>query len=383
MNRLPWLVMMAWFAPAAMANPNVLVIIADDLGVRNVGAYVNGPDGVQGTPPPTPHIDSIGAAGVRYANAWAAPVCSPMRASFLTGRHPSRHGVGFAIGAPGDPELQAGEVTLPKALAPAGVTSAWIGKWHLDTNPVSPQSPNINGFSFFSGAFQGALPSYVRWPKTEQGVQSICTTYATTDSVNEARDFIRSATSPWFCVVALNAPHTPFHVPPHALYTTPLNGTPLTNPNGHYRAMIEAMDTEIGRLFAETRGGLQGLLRDTWVIFVADNGTPPAAADPPLEPQTRIKGTVYEGGIKVPLLVAGPGVSRPGRVRHDLVSVVDLFPTIGDMMGVDVTSSVPADRAFDGVSFVAGLRRPAGPPARTVAYRFAKFFGNMFCCSWT
>ena len=360
--------LVASFGAAATAAQNVLVIIADDLGIRNVGAYVNGPGGVEGTPPPTPHIDSIGSAGVRFANAWANPVCSPMRASFLTGRYPSRHGVGNVVGQANGPELEASEVTLAEALGGSGVTSALAGKWHLDANPPSPDSPNVNGFGFFAGSLQGAIPDYHRWPKIEQGVQSISTTYATTDSVDEARDFINSATSPWLCVVAFNAPHTPFHVPPADLFTVPLSGTPITNPNGHYRAMIEAMDTEIGRLFAQTRGGLQGLLRDTWVIFVADNGTPPAAADPPLEPNGRIKGTVYEGGIKVPLLVAGPGVVRPGRVRNDLVSVVDLFPTIGDMMGIDVRAALPPDRIIDGVSFIGGLRRAVAPPARTTVY---------------
>jgi arylsulfatase A-like enzyme len=355
-------------AHAAFAQQNVLVIVADDLGVRNVGAYVNGDPSVEGTPPPTPNIDAIAAAGVRYTGCWANPVCSPMRASFLTGRYPARHGIGNVVGAANGPELEESEITLAEALAPAGVATALVGKWHLDANPPSPDAANRAGFGYFAGSLQGALPSYFQWPKVVQGEQAISTVYATTDCVNEARDFIKGSAGPWMCVVAFNAPHTPFHMPPAELITAVPDGTPASNPNGHYRAMIEAMDTEIGRLFRETRGGLPALLQDTWVIFVADNGTPPAAADPPLEPIGRIKGTCFEGGIKVPLIVAGPGVVSPGRVRPDLVSVVDLFPTVGDMMGIDVRAAVPSDRAFDGVSFIRSLRQPWSPVMRTTVY---------------
>lgn len=362
------LLALATAARTAGAQQNVLVIIADDLGVRNVGAYVNGTPSVEGTPPPTPNIDSIATAGVRFTNCWGSPVCSPMRASFLTGRYPARHGIGNVVGAVNGPELEDSEVTLPEALVSAGISTALVGKWHLDANPPDPNSPALNGFGYFAGSFQGAIPNYSRWPKVVQGEQQISTTYATTDCVNEARDFINGSKGPWFCVVAFNAPHTPFHLPPGDLITVVPAGTPATNPDGHYRAMIEAMDTEIGRLFAETRGGLSGLLQDTWVIFVADNGTPPAAADPPLEPNGRIKGTCFEGGIKVPLLVAGPGIVAPGRVRADLVSVVDLFPTVGDMMGIDVRSAVPADRPFDGLTFIRSLRQPFSPPVRTTVY---------------
>lgn len=355
-------------SPVAAASQNVLVIVADDLGVRNVGAYVNGSPSVDGTPPPTPNIDAIAASGVRFTNCWATPVCSPMRASFLTGRYPARHGVGNVVGAANGPELEDEETTLAEALALAGVSTALVGKWHLDANPPSPEAPNAAGFGFFAGSLQGALPSYFQWPKIVQGEPSLSTVYATTDCVNEARDFINASKGPWFCVVAFNAPHTPFHLPPVDLITVTPDGTPASNPDGHYRAMIEAMDTEIGRLFRETRGDLSSLLEDTWVVFVADNGTPPAAADPPLEPIDRIKGTCFEGGIKVPLLVAGPGVAVPGRVRPDLVSVVDLFPTIGDMMGIDVRAAVPAERAFDGVSFIDALRQPFSPTLRTTVY---------------
>jgi arylsulfatase A-like enzyme len=358
-------------AAIAVAEPtreNVLVIIADDLGVRNVGAYVHGTPSVEGTPPPTPNIDAIAAAGVRFGNCWGNPVCSPMRASFLTGRHPARHGIGNVVGAANGPELEAEEVTIAEALQSAGVSTALVGKWHLDANPPAPEAANLAGFGYFAGSLQGAIPSYFRWPKVVQGVQQVSTVYATTDCVDEARDFINASQGPWFCVVAFNAPHTPFHAPPAALVSTPPEGTPASNPDGHYRAMIEAMDTEIGRLFRETGGSLAGLLEDTWVVFVADNGTPPAAADPPLEPIGRIKGSCFEGGIKVPLIVAGPGVAAPGRVRSDLVSVVDLFPTIGDMMGVDVRAAVPADRPFDGISFIRSLRQPLSPTVRSTVY---------------
>lgn len=352
----------ATLASAAGAE-NFLIIIVDDLGTRNVGAYTEGPFGVEGNPPPTPAIDALAASGVLYRNAWSMPSCSPTRATLLTGRYPFRHGVGLAIALPGDSELDAAEVILPETLADAGYTSALVGKYHLDADlPPDPTDPNLQGFDYYAGNLFGAVPDYFAWQKTVQGESFDTTTYATTDAVDEALGFIRAQDGPWLCVVAFNAAHWPFHAPPGDLFTIPLSGTPVTEPVDHYRAMVEAMDTELARLFRDAdEDGLEGLLRDTWVIFLADNGTPNAAATE-LEPAGRIKLTLYEGGINVPFIVAGPRIARPGRTRADLVSVADVFATTLDAAGL----APPAGPSLDAVSFLPGLLNPLAPGARSV-----------------
>lgn len=339
----------------AQSRPNLLFVIADDLGHSGVGAYGST------SAPPTPTLDSLAGAGVRYQNCWAMPTCSPTRATLLTGRYPSRHGVGAALVIPAQPELDRSEVLLPEVLSAVGYTNALVGKYHLDGDiPADPNDPNLQGFDYYAGNLIGAVASYTDWDKTVQGVTTNTTKYATTDAVDEALGFINSQQGPWSCVLAFNAPHTPFHRPPEDLFTQPLTGNPVTNRVGHYNAMIEAMDTELGRLFDEL-GGLNAVLADTIVVFVGDNGRPPAAATRD-EPASRIKGTLYQGGVRVPLLVAGPNVVRRGRVRNDLVSVADLYVSAAGW----ARAALPAGVALDGVDLTSSLSQPRSQPVREV-----------------
>lgn len=357
---------LAMSAESAFAQENVLLIIADDLGIENVGAY-DDLDMAGITPPPTPNIDALATSGVRFTRAWSNPVCSPTRAAIHTGRHAFRTGVGTAyVGTGALNPLELSEVTLPEVLEPAGYATALVGKWHLGPDgdqPIGANSPNLAGWQRYAGGLLGALPDYYDWSKTQDGQTRATRKYATTDAVDEALAFIDSADQPWVVTVAFNAPHTPFHEPPRELHSQNLDGlNPFNDPVPFYKAMIEAMDSEIGRLLSEIDSDD---FERTWVIFIGDNGTPPAAVEGNLD-INRIKGTVYERGVNVPLLVAGPGVEEPGRSSSALVHAVDLFSTIADIAGAAPSST--NETRIDGVSFLPVLTVAGSNGARTTNF---------------
>ncbi len=341
---------------------NVLVLVADDLGVDMVGAYAEGAD-----LPPTPNLDALAARGVLFRNAYSQPTCSPTRAAALTGRHGFRTGVGEplflgdAFGA-----LSVDEWTLPEMLD-AGTGGAWehaaLGKWHVSTDVAfGVTSPNDHGFAHFAGSLSNTDAAggagYFEWSKIVNGVQGTSTTYATSDTVDEAVAFIGGATEPWFAWTAFHAPHTPLHAPPAALTTIDLSAYPKPGfaQREHYKAMIEALDVEIGRLLASID---PDVLDRTTVVFLGDNGTPSYLTVAPFVPGHG-KGTPYEGGTNVPFLVAGPEVDAAGVGGSEcagLVHVVDLLPTLADWAGIDLAATLPGV-AHDGLSFAPYLSDP-------------------------
>ncbi len=342
----------------AQATNNVLLVIADDVGVDGIGCY-----GLGAAPPPTPNIDALAQRGVRFTNAIACPTCSPTRASILTGRHGFRTGVGLALGAT-DPGLSPTEVLLPEILAPAGITTALFGKWHLGVDQ-GPLTPTAEGFGTFTGGLQGAVNNYYLWPKVENGTTALSPIYSTTDIVDEALTFLANTTTPWFVVVSFHAAHSPFHEPPANLHTQNLAGLdPSVTPIPFFKAMIEAMDTEIGRLFA---GIAPATMVHTNVVLLGDNGTTGVVVEPPFLPGHG-KGTVYEGGVRVPLIVAGPAVGGLPRIEPNLVHAVDLFSTMAAMQGVNARAAVPASVPLDGVDSSPLLAAAAQAPVRRFAY---------------
>ncbi|HYN64554.1 MAG TPA: sulfatase-like hydrolase/transferase, partial [Candidatus Limnocylindrales bacterium] len=342
---------------AADAPPNILLLIADDLGVDLVGAYGEHP-----LPAKTPVINFLASHGVLFRNAYANPVCSPTRAALITGRECRHTGFGwgtnyFTEGT----ELPLSEVCIPEAL-PAGYRRFAIGKWHLGSLKLSgPLHPNLQGFEHFrgcSGIFPGVIgDGYSNWAKISDGVSSQCTTYATTQTVDDAVELIQSAGSdPWFAWVAFNAPHAPFHKPPANLHNYDLPFNILGNIPVHVKAATQAMDSEIGRLFV-TLG--PAVMAHTIVIFVGDNGTDWSATTAPFDP-AKAKGTVYEGGVNVPLIIAGPGIASGAECKA-LVSVTDIFATIMQLTGSSAT-------AGDSVSLVPYLSQPSLPSLRDTVY---------------
>ncbi len=332
---------------------NVLLIVGDDIGIDKLEAY-----GSPSQCAPTPNLDQLAAGGVVFRNAWASPVCSPARAMIQTGRYAFRTRVGTNI--PYGPELPLDEVTIAEALqagSPRSIATAAFGKWHLGgdaKDAAEALNPNLQGYGHFAGYLAGAFVGgesnpvgYEQWLETVDGLSAINTNYATTENVDDALDWIQTQTADWFCYLSFNAPHTPFHAPPSQLHSQALPSVdPSSDPVPFYDAMVEAMDREIGRLL----DGLDAnVLAATTIIFVSDNGTDHRVILPPLG-ETHGKGTLFNGGLRVPLIISGPNIVHPGRAEESMVSIVDIFATVLDLMEVDPARALGPEHVSDSVS---------------------------------
>jgi len=339
-----------------VARPrNILLIIADDVGVDRVAAYGEHP-----WPGRTPVIDQLAAQGVLFRNAWANPSCSPTRATILTGRYGMRTGIGTVVSLTnGAFELSDEEVTLADVLGASRRTAA-VGKWHLGLEAVSGfMHPMMMGFEQHRGALANfsRRNGYYCFRKNVNGVSTLCRTYATTDTVDDALAFVGRTRGPWFLWLAFNAGCKPFHKPPPQLHSYNLPISVRSSVPLHLKATVQAMDTEIGRLL---NGIDPDVLDDTVIVFVGDNGTArPATTAPFLA--SHAKETMYEGGINVPLIIKGPGVVA-GRECAALVNTTDLFATVVELAGV--AAPIPKDST----SLVPYLRDPARPSQRPWVY---------------
>ena len=344
---------------AMPARRNVLLIIADDLGSDYCGFYENHLDTA-----PMPNVRRLLQRGVRFRNAWSNPLCSPTRAGILTGRYSFRTGVGDAVGA-GATELDTAELTISRLLnvyTPNGIAKANIGKWHLhNPTPVSNWLfPNLMGYDHFSGSFSGKLPDYYNWNKVVDGMTINVPNYATTETVNDAVSWIKGLSGkPFFLWLAFNAPHAPYHLPPQDLHSyTNLSGTTAdidANPKPYFKASLEALDHEIGRLFDTLV--VYNLWDSTDIIFIGDNGNDPAVA----QNQGSAKGSIYQEGVGVPFIISGPAVVNPNRASDALVNTQDLFATILEMFGdTSWQSQIPAGKTVDSRSLMPLLKNKAG-----------------------
>ena len=369
--------LLALVAPAA-AQPvtnhhNILLLIADDYGIDNLALYNTN---AAASIPSTPNITALAQSGVVFTHFYARPSCSQSRAAIITGRDSFRTGVGVAINpspSPGTPVLSSNEYTLPRAFATNApeYALASFGKWHLGgttTNVYDANSPWLTGgWTNYAGFYSPGVANYTNWTKFVNGVSFNTTNYSTSDQVNDATNFIQSqGTNLWFVWLAFNAPHSPYHKPPTNLLTSPqyinLSGTPAdisTNTRPYYEAMIQSLDTEIGRLLTVVD------LTNTDIILIGDNGTPITIQQPPFKnasvPETitgngHAKFTIFEGGARTPLIITGPDVASPGRFNDTLVNEPDLFSTIQELAGINVAATLPTNVVIDSVSLLPALR---------------------------
>ncbi|MBL9187785.1 MAG: arylsulfatase [Opitutaceae bacterium] len=357
----------ALFAAAA-TPPNVLLIVADDQGWGDVPW--------RGSPARMPNLDALRQSGTELLRFYASPVCSPTRASLLTGRSAVQLGIRDQF-APNDAGLSLLEHLMPETFRAAGYQTALIGKWHLGST-TAERRPLARGFDRFYGFLGPAVDYYTHlftgpaggldWQR--DGVTLNEPGYATDLIAAEAVRLLRTRdpAKPFFHVVTFNAPHTPYAAPEElkANYPT-LSGDAQT-----YAAMLESLDLGLGRILAELTA--QGLANDTLVVFVSDNGGTGPGRNTPLRLN---KGNIYDGGIRVPALIRWPGVVRAGATSDQFVTAQDIFPTIAAAAGVTPRNRLP----FDGLNLWPTLRTGAPVVERTFAMattaNYAQFEGRM------
>lgn len=340
-------------------KPNFLIILIDDLGSQDLGCY--GQVYIQ-----TPHIDQLASEGMRWTNAYsAAPVCSPSRAALLTGKSTARvrfTGHITAIGKHRYPEhgriippddlmyLPHEEILIPEVLKPLGYKSISIGKWHVGHEGYFPTD---QGFDINIGGWtHGSPPSHFYpyksdkdWnpsiPSLHGGAEG---EYLTDRLTDEAIHFMeQNKDNPFLIYLSHYAVHSPLEAPAPLVekYKTIVKGTKI---DPVYAAMVESVDTNIGRLLAKVEE--LGLDKNTVVIFASDNGAVAGTSDN--SPFRAGKGYLYEGGIRVPFIVRWPGRIKDGSISENPTISQDIFSTIVDISG----SKIKTDIAIDGRSLV-------------------------------
>ncbi|MEW6306798.1 MAG: sulfatase [Verrucomicrobiota bacterium] len=357
-------------AQAAPAKPNVILILADDLGWTDLRCF--GSDLYQ-----TPHLDRLARDGMKFTQNYSAcTVCSPTRAALMTGKYPARlHITDWIPGLmPDNPRLLVPdwtkflpleETTIAEVFKSAGYTTASIGKWHLGTEEYYPDK---NGFDLnIAGTDKPAPPTYFAPWKIPTLSEGKAGDYVTDRLGEEAVQFIeRTKDKPFFLYLPHFAVHTPIQGKTNLVEKyRALKRAGLNHSNAVYAAMVESMDDSIGRIRAKLEE-LQ-LAGRTIIVFTSDNGGRITAGTTSNAPLRFGKASAYEGGVRVPLIVHWPGVTRPGSVNDTPVITMDIFPTLVEMCGFGVPASAGSPTGApgrDGVSLVP-LLRGAGKLSRT------------------
>jgi arylsulfatase A-like enzyme len=349
-------------AAAADRKPNIIVIVADDLGYGDIGVHGC-------TDIPTPHIDSLARDGVRCTQAYlCAPQCSPTRAGFLPGRYQQRFGHEHNRSYP-DSAMPLTEKTIADRLKAAGYATGLVGKWHLGSD--EQHHPMSRGFDEFFGFLGGGNP-FLPDPKTGTipGVMrnkqpANEKEYLTDAFGREAVAFVeRHRELPFFLYLSFNAPHLPLEATPKYLERfKSIEGEPRRT----CAAMISAMDDAVGVLLARLKS--TNLDDDTLVFFLSDNGGPTRQNGSRNTPLTGVKGEVHEGGIRTPLLVRWPARLGAGRLYDRPVIQLDIHATALALAGVPLPTE--ADAKLDGVDLVPYLTNERqGNPHDVLYWRF-------------
>ena len=391
--------------------PNILLIVADDLGVDKVDSYADDASTDYRANaqylPQTPVMDSLATSGVRFTDAWANPSCTPTRAALYTGHHGFRTGMGNPTGRSGQEDMDPDQITVADMLNEAGYRSAIFGKWHvgegerpgewsdiqswaqyLDTPYQVSPGPMQMGYTMFIGDLEGKLDhspftGYTDWMRIEvrkpggvvTAVATAETDYVTRVTTDDALEWINRQPGRWMATLGYHSPHTPLENPPaDCVYG---EAAAEGNSTDTFRQMVECLDIEIGRLL----DGIEDL-DDTLIVVVGDNGTQIGVHEDVFD-DGRGKGTLYESGVRVPLIMADgrtwmaehqPGFVRsqdwrtsprhivdPGSEVADPVHVVDIAATLVDLAGADPSQAV------DGQSF-APLLHDTNDPIPTHVY---------------
>lgn len=346
---------------APQRKPNIVVIMADDLGYGDLGCY--GSREIR-----TPHLDGLARRGVRLTDAYAnAAVCSPTRAALITGRYPQRAGFDWVIDYGETTRgLAATPNSLPRLLKNAGYRTGLVGKWHLGYR--DEWGPNAHGFSHFFGFLAADIDYYAHTeangePGVYENTQPAKAEGYFTDVIAEhAAGFVKAGGGePFFLLASFNAPHWPFQPPdaPDDVRNSKTYG-PRTGTRADYVKMVERLDAGIGRILTALADAK--LESDTLVIFFSDNGGERLSDNGPL---FHGKYTLWEGGIRVPAIVCWPGVIAAGGESPQPVITTDITASILAAAG----AAIPESPALDGENVLPILAGQAKPRERTFFWR--------------
>ena len=333
------------------SRPNIVLIVADDLGWADVGWH--------GDEIKTPHLDRLAAAGAKLEQFYVQPVCSPTRAALMTGRYPMRHGLQVGVVRPwAQYGLPLEERTLPQALKEAGYETAISGKWHL--GHYRPEYlPTRRGFDHQYGHYNGAIDYFTHmrdggsdWHRDdrESRDEGYSTHLIARESVRIVAEHDRSR--PLFLYIPFNAVHAPHQVP--SRYKEPYSG--LAEPRRTYAGMVAAMDEAVGRIVAAI--DRKGMRPDTLFLFTSDNGGPAPGRVTSNGPLRGRKGTLYEGGVRVPAFATWEGRIKPGSVVNAPLHAVDWYPTLLKLGGVSLDQKTPLDGRDAWPAIAAGQSTP-------------------------
>ena len=331
----------------AQNNPNIILILADDLGCAQVGAYGSNYYN-------TPNIDQLAINGMKFTNAYtAAAICSPTRASIMTGKYPARlHLTNFIPGANkndaplSQPDWQKHlpleEFTLGEAFKENGYKTALIGKWHLSPEKKPPGSlkfnPDKQGFDETFVTYKPSSKLFMTWQTPENDGHNVDT--ITSRSIKFIKE---NSSKPFLLIISHNTIHDPLMEKATSIdkyKRLEASKEPENNPT--LAAMVERLDTSVGIVIDKVKQ--LGIANNTIIIFYSDNGGKEKYSKQ--KPFRKGKGWLYEGGIRVPLIVSWPGNIAPNSVSHQMVSSIDLFPTLLDM----ASSKLKKRLNFDGIS---------------------------------
>lgn len=351
------------------SRPNILVVLADDLGYGDLACY--GHPRIK-----TPHLDRFAAEGLKLTDCYSAAAnCSPSRTGLMTGRTPFRVGIYNWIPMFSPMHVRRSEITVATLLRNSGYDTCHSGKWHLngDFNLPSQPQPWDHGFSHWFSTQNNALPNhrnpnnFVRNGKPAGQLEGYAAHLVVAEAIRWLED-IRDPERPFFQFVCLHEPHEPIASAKRFMDMYPSDDPSLSAHHGN----VTQMDDAFGQLIAAL-DRLQ-LREDTFVLFTSDNGPAITGIHPhgSAGPLRDKKGFLYDGGIRVPGIIQWPGHVTAGSVSATPVSGVDVLPTLCELAGVDT----PTDRALDGASFLPVLDGASVERSRPLYWQFNRSRGE-------
>lgn len=334
---------------ATPQHPNIIIILADDMGYADMGVF--GAEGIQ-----TPNLDSVAENGIRFTNFYSpSPVCSPARAGLMTGRHAKRLGMKLVFMADSPDGMDPEEITIAEQLKHAGYQTGMVGKWHL--GHLDRYMPWNQGFDEFYGVpYSNDMGNFFWYENQEIIYEAIDQRYLTKRYTDRALDYIeRHKDEPFFLYLAHSMPHVPLYVSPE------FEGS---SERGLYGDVIQELDWSTGEIIKKLQ--LLNIADNTLVLVSSDNGPWLVMDDHGGSAGVLRSGkaSTFEGGQRVPTVAQWPAQIAPGSVSHSVASLLDIMPTVSNIVGV----KLPDDRIIDGKDIYPLLKGEEGSVDQKFVY---------------